>query len=46
MPTDILYPKVSLETNTGKISRWLVADGDIVKSGRLHQVDFRSIGGL
>ncbi len=40
MPTDILYPKVSLETNTGKISRWLVADGDAVTSGQvLFEID-------
>lgn len=35
MATDILYPKVSLETNSGTISRWHVKDGDNVRQGQL-----------
>ncbi|MEL4071056.1 acetoin dehydrogenase dihydrolipoyllysine-residue acetyltransferase subunit [Ochrobactrum sp. GPK 3] len=35
MATDILYPKVSLETNSGTISRWHVKDGDLVRQGQL-----------
>ena len=35
MATDILYPKVSLETNSGTISRWHVKDGDAVRQGQL-----------
>ncbi|WP_421521838.1 acetoin dehydrogenase dihydrolipoyllysine-residue acetyltransferase subunit [Ochrobactrum quorumnocens] len=35
MATDILYPKVSLETNSGTISRWHVKDGDEVRQGQL-----------
>ncbi|MFB8342324.1 acetoin dehydrogenase dihydrolipoyllysine-residue acetyltransferase subunit [Brucella cytisi] len=35
MATEILYPKVSLETNSGTISRWHVKDGDEVKQGQL-----------
>lgn len=35
MATDILYPKVSLETNSGTISRWHVKDGDDVRQGQL-----------
>lgn len=40
MPIDILYPKVSLETNTGRISRWLVENGAAVTSGQvLFEID-------
>ena len=35
MATEILYPKVSLETNSGTISRWHVKDGDEVTQGQL-----------
>ncbi|ASV84983.1 biotin-lipoyl like family protein [Ochrobactrum quorumnocens] len=35
MATDILYPKVSLETNSGTISRWHVKDGEEVRQGQL-----------
>lgn len=35
MATDILYPKVSLETNSGTISRWHAKDGDTVSQGQL-----------
>src|SRR5690606_13577178 len=35
MATEILYPKVSLETNSGTISRWHVKDGDEVRQGQL-----------
>ncbi|MEN3395419.1 acetoin dehydrogenase dihydrolipoyllysine-residue acetyltransferase subunit [Brucella melitensis] len=35
MATEILYPKVSLETNSGTISRWHVQDGDAVEQGQI-----------
>lgn len=35
MPTPVLYPKVSLEMQTGKISRWLVEDGATVSQGQV-----------
>ncbi|GLS36704.1 acetoin dehydrogenase dihydrolipoyllysine-residue acetyltransferase subunit [Mesorhizobium tianshanense] len=35
MPIDVCYPKVSLEVSTGKISRWLVENGEEVKSGAI-----------
>ncbi len=33
MPVPVLYPKVSLEMQTGRISRWLVDDGATVTAG-------------
>lgn len=33
MPVPVLYPKVSLEMQTGRIARWLVADGAEVTAG-------------
>ncbi|MDQ2068234.1 acetoin dehydrogenase dihydrolipoyllysine-residue acetyltransferase subunit [Xinfangfangia sp. CPCC 101601] len=33
MPVPVLYPKVSLEMSSGKISRWLVAEGATVAAG-------------
>lgn len=35
MPTPVLYPKVSLEMQTGKIARWLVEDGASVTAGQV-----------
>lgn len=35
MPIPVLYPKVSLEMQTGKIARWLVEDGAAVTAGQV-----------
>lgn len=35
MSTNVIYPKVSLEASSGKVSRWLVAEGDSVKAGQI-----------
>ena len=35
MPVPVLYPKVSLEMQTGQIARWLVADGAVVTQGQV-----------
>lgn len=35
MPVPVLYPKVSLEMQTGRIARWLVADGEQVAAGQV-----------
>lgn len=35
MPTPVLYPKVSLELQTGRIARWLVEDGATVTAGQV-----------
>ncbi len=35
MPVSVLYPKVSLEESRGRISRWLVAEGDAVAAGQV-----------
>jgi len=35
MPSHVLYPKVSLERATGKIARWMVAEGDKVRQGQI-----------
>lgn len=35
MPIPVLYPKVSLEMQTGRIARWLVEDGAIVTAGQV-----------
>ena len=35
MPTPVLYPKVSLEMQTGRIARWLVEDGATVTAGQV-----------
>lgn len=35
MPVPVLYPKVSLEMQTGRIARWLVADGAAVSTGQV-----------
>lgn len=35
MPINVIYPKVSLEMSNGRISRWLVADGDTVHEGQI-----------
>ena len=35
MPTHVIYPKVSLETSAGKVSQWLVAEGEIVRAGQI-----------
>ncbi|WP_142781842.1 acetoin dehydrogenase dihydrolipoyllysine-residue acetyltransferase subunit [Agrobacterium sp. T29] len=40
MPINVIYPKVSLEMTNGRISRWLVADGDTVNEGQvLFEID-------
>lgn len=40
MPTNVLYPKVSLEMASGRISRWLVREGDLVAEGQvLFEID-------
>lgn len=40
MPVTVLYPKVSLEAASGRIARWLVADGDTVAEGQvLFEID-------
>jgi pimeloyl-ACP methyl ester carboxylesterase len=35
MPVPVVYPKVSLEIQTGRIARWLVADGVAVAAGQV-----------
>ncbi len=35
MPSHVLYPKVSLERASGKIARWMVAEGDKVRQGQI-----------
>lgn len=35
MPSHVLYPKVSLERASGKIARWMVAEGDEVRQGQI-----------
>ncbi|GAB2177062.1 acetoin dehydrogenase dihydrolipoyllysine-residue acetyltransferase subunit [Dongia sp. agr-C8] len=35
MPSHVLYPKVSLERASGKIARWMVAEGDKVRRGQI-----------
>lgn len=35
MPVPVLYPKVSLEMQTGRIARWLVEDGATVTAGEV-----------
>ncbi len=35
MPVTVIYPKVSLESASGKISQWLVAEGDAVQQGQI-----------
>lgn len=35
MPVDVIYPKVSLETSAGRISRWLVSEGAEVQAGQV-----------
>lgn len=35
MPVPVLYPKVSLEMQTGRIARWLVEDGATVTAGQV-----------
>lgn len=35
MPHPVLYPKVSLEMQTGRIARWLVEDGATVTAGQV-----------
>ena len=40
MPTPVIYPKVSVDTSTGRVSRWRVADGDRVTAGQvLFEID-------
>lgn len=35
MPVAVIFPKVSLEETSGRISRWLVVDGDTVTAGQV-----------
>lgn len=35
MPTNVIFPKVSLEIASGRISRWLAADGATVSEGQV-----------
>ncbi|MCL6284175.1 acetoin dehydrogenase dihydrolipoyllysine-residue acetyltransferase subunit [Ruegeria sp. 2012CJ41-6] len=35
MPTNVAYPKASMEVSSGSISRWLVADGEEVSEGQI-----------
>lgn len=35
MPVSVFYPKVSLEETSGRISRWLVAEGETVTAGQV-----------
>lgn len=35
MPVPVIFPKVSLEETSGRISRWLVAEGDTVTAGQV-----------
>lgn len=35
MPVNVIFPKVSLEMATGRISRWLVQEGEVVREGQL-----------
>ena len=40
MPTNVIFPKVSLEMASGRISRWIVAEGDTVSEGQvLFEID-------
>lgn len=40
MPTNVIFPKVSLEMATGRISRWVVEDGATVEVGQvLFEID-------
>ncbi len=40
MPTAVIYPKVSVDTSTGRISRWRVSEGDRVSAGQvLFEID-------
>ncbi|MFN4156579.1 MAG: acetoin dehydrogenase dihydrolipoyllysine-residue acetyltransferase subunit [Paracoccaceae bacterium] len=35
MPVPVIYPKVSLEETSGRISRWLVTEGEAVTAGQV-----------
>jgi pyruvate/2-oxoglutarate dehydrogenase complex dihydrolipoamide acyltransferase (E2) component len=35
MSVDVIYPKVSLESDSGRVSRWLVAEGETVSAGQV-----------
>ncbi|MDQ0323444.1 pyruvate dehydrogenase E2 component (dihydrolipoamide acetyltransferase) [Pararhizobium capsulatum DSM 1112] len=40
MPIHVVYPKVSLELSSGRIARWLVAEGEPVRQGQvLFEID-------
>jgi pimeloyl-ACP methyl ester carboxylesterase len=40
MPAHVVYPKVSLEMSSGRIARWLVAEGENVQQGQvLFEID-------
>ncbi|AOF93519.1 acetoin dehydrogenase dihydrolipoyllysine-residue acetyltransferase subunit [Sinorhizobium sp. RAC02] len=40
MPIHVVYPKVSLELSSGRIARWLVAEGETVRQGQvLFEID-------
>ena len=35
MPVDVILPRVDMDMVSGRISRWFVAEGDIVKKGQV-----------
>lgn len=35
MPIPVIFPKVSLEMQSGQVARWLVADGEVVTAGQV-----------
>lgn len=40
MPIHVVYPKVSLELSSGRVARWLVAEGETVRQGQvLFEID-------
>ncbi|MDX3973816.1 acetoin dehydrogenase dihydrolipoyllysine-residue acetyltransferase subunit [Shinella sp.] len=40
MPIHVVYPKVSLELSSGRIARWMVAEGETVRQGQvLFEID-------
>lgn len=40
MPIHVVYPKVSLELSSGRVARWLVAEGQTVRQGQvLFEID-------
>lgn len=35
MPTEVVFPKVDMDSDSGRIARWFARDGDAVKQGQL-----------